>query len=157
MPALLSEQTVHSLEIVKEEEIAASIEDVFQTILDQLGPDNEAPGTGAMPMTLEAWPGGRWFRDLGNHSGHFWGHVQAIKAPALLEICGPLFMSHPGVSNVQFRLREENGLTHLRFTHRAMAQLFSDDKVVQDWSRIEGGWDNLLTRIRTARRKQIGS
>ncbi len=32
-----------------------------------------------MPMKLEAWPGGRWFRDLGDGNGHLWGHVQAIK------------------------------------------------------------------------------
>jgi hypothetical protein len=153
MPITLSEQTVHSLEIVKTEEIASSIEDVFETILEQLGPGNEAPGTGPMPMTLEAWPGGRWFRDLGNGSGHFWGHVQAIKTPALLEIYGPLFMSHPGTSNVQFRLTEQNGLTYLRFTHRAMAQLFSDAKLAEDWSRIEGGWDNLMSRIRAAASK----
>ena len=38
MPAYLVEQTIHSLEIVKEEEIASSIEDVFETILEQLGP-----------------------------------------------------------------------------------------------------------------------
>lgn len=153
MPAILAEQTVHSLEIVKKEEIAASIGDVFETILEQLGPGNEAPGTGAMPMTLEVWPGGRWFRDLGNDAGHFWGHVQAIKPPTLLEISGPLFMSHPGFSNIQFRLREENGLTHLRFTHRAMTQLFNYTKLARDWSRIEGGWDNLMFRIRTASHK----
>ena len=28
-------------------------------------------------------------------NGHFWGHVQAIKRPTLLEITGPLFMSSP--------------------------------------------------------------
>ena len=44
-------------------------------------------------MTLEPRPGGRWFRDLGDDNGHFWGHVQAIKRPTLLEITGPLFMS----------------------------------------------------------------
>ena len=46
-------------------------------------------------MKLEPWPGGRWFRDLGNDNGHFWGLVQAIKRPTLLEITGPLFMSAP--------------------------------------------------------------
>ena len=59
-------------------------------------------------------------------------------------------MSHPGVSNVQFRLKEEDGVTLLRFTHRAMAQLYSDAKLAEDWSRIEGGWDNLIARIRSA-------
>jgi hypothetical protein len=84
MTATITEQIVHALEIVKEEEIAAPIAVVFETILEQMGPENEAPGTGPMPMKLEAWPGGRWYRDLGNNSGHFWGNVQAIKPPTLL-------------------------------------------------------------------------
>jgi hypothetical protein len=78
MPATITEQTVHALEIVKEEQIAAPIDVVFETILEQMGPENEAPGTGPMPMKLEAWPGGRWYRDLGDDAGHFWGNVQAI-------------------------------------------------------------------------------
>ena len=41
-------------------------------------------------MKIEPWPGGRWYRDLGNNAGHLWGHVQVIKPPTLLEICGPL-------------------------------------------------------------------
>ena len=36
-------------------------------------------------MKIEAWPGGRWYRDLGDDNGHFWGNVQAIKQPTLLE------------------------------------------------------------------------
>ena len=87
MAATITEQTVHALEIVKEEEIAAPIDVVFETILEQMGPENEAPGTGRIPMKLEAWPGGRWYRGLGNGAGHFWGNVQAIKPPTLLEIC----------------------------------------------------------------------
>jgi len=62
-----------------------------------------------MPMKLEAWPGGRWFRDLGEGNGHYWGTVQAIKHPTLLEFSGPLFMSQPVANNVQYRLSEENG------------------------------------------------
>jgi hypothetical protein len=38
---------------------------------EQIGPKNEAPGVGPIPMKLEAWPGGRWYRDLGNGAGHF--------------------------------------------------------------------------------------
>jgi len=41
-------------------------------------------------MVLEAWPGGRWSANLGEGNGHYWGTVQAIKKPALLEICGQL-------------------------------------------------------------------
>ena len=84
MPENATEQMVHTLEIVKEEEIAAPIGIVFETILEQLGPYFEAPDGRSLQLKLEAWPGGRWFRDLGNDAGHLWGHVQAIKAPALL-------------------------------------------------------------------------
>ena len=72
-----------------------------------------------MRMTLEAWPGGRWFRDLGDNNGHFWGIVQAIKQPTLLEISGPLFMSYPVVSNMHYRLTEVDGGTLMTFRHAA--------------------------------------
>ena len=150
MPAVVTEQIVHALEIVKEEEIAAPIDVVFETILEQMGPLNEEPGGAPLPMKLEAWPGGRWYRDLGNNAGHFWGNVQAIKPPSLLEICGPLFMSYPAISNVQFRLTEENGITRLRFVHRAMGQISHDAEIVRGWSHIEQGWGGLLRRIETA-------
>ena len=32
-------------------------------------------------MKLEAWPGGRWFRDLGDGNGHLWGHRAGDQAP----------------------------------------------------------------------------
>ena len=67
-----------------------------------MGPGNTGVGGVAMPMVLEARPGGRWYRDLGDDNGHFWGHVQAIKRPTLLEVTGPLFMSMPVVSNIQY-------------------------------------------------------
>jgi uncharacterized protein YndB with AHSA1/START domain len=146
MAATLVEQAVHALEIVKEEEIAAPIDVVFETLLEQMGPFNETP-QGPMPMKLEAWPGGRWYRDLGDNMGHFWGTVQAIKAPSLLEITGPLFMSYPAISNLQYRLTEENGVTRLKFTHRAIGQLAHDP-------RVETGWDHMLARIVAAASKR---
>jgi hypothetical protein len=142
MSATVAEQTIHTLEIVKEEEIAAPIDVVFETILEQMGPENETPEK-KMPMVLEAWPGGRWYRDLGDGAGHFWGNVQSIKAPTLLEIWGPLFMSYPAVSNLQYRLTEENGVTRLKFVHRAMGSIAHD-------SGVESGWGNMLARIRSA-------
>ena len=78
-----------------------------------------------MPMTLKLGPEDGGFAILATVQGISGDNVQAINL-RLLEICGPLFMSHPGNSNVQFRLKEQNGFTYLRFTHRAMAQLFSD-------------------------------
>jgi hypothetical protein len=65
--------------------------------------------------------------DLGGNNGHYWGTVQAIKKPTLLEICGPLFMSNPVITNLQYRLKESGGVTinwahlHERMRQRAEA------------------------------------
>lgn len=142
-----TQEQPQTFEIVKQEEIRAPIDIVFETILEQMGPLNSKPDGVAMPMKLEAWPGGRWFRDLGNNAGHFWGTVQAIKPPSLLEFCGPLFMSTPAVSNVQYRLTEENGLTRVRFVHRAMGWIGEGDRGVEE------GWTDLIARIHKAAEK----
>ncbi len=141
-----TEQEIRTLEIVKDEQIAASVEIVFESILEQLGPYNETPDGTPLAMKIEAWPGGRWYRDLGNNAGHFWGHVQAIKPPTLLEICGPLFMSYPAVSNVQYRLTEENGITRLKFVHRAMGLI--PPEVTQGERNVNTGWTYILSKIR---------
>ena len=81
------DQEVQTIDIHKEIEIAAPIEIAFQAMLDEMGPESMMGDGTPMPMKLEAWPGGRWFRDLGNNNGHFWGTVQVIKAPTLI-FCG---------------------------------------------------------------------
>jgi uncharacterized protein YndB with AHSA1/START domain len=144
MSSSLSEHALQTLEVKKDIVIAAPIEIVFETILEQMGPYNEAPGTGLMPMKLEPWPGGRWFRDLGNNTGHLWGHVQSFKPPALLEIHGPLFMSSPAISNVQYRLTPEGGSTRIKFSHRAIGQIAPE---LLDGSSVDIGWTSLLSRI----------
>jgi hypothetical protein len=141
----MAEEAVRSFAIRREERIEASIEIVFETILEQMGPLNMKPDDVAMPMKLEAVPGGRWYRDLGNGSGHMWGHVQAIRAPELLEIYGPLFMSFPATSNIQYRLTREGSGTRLQFVHAAMGLI--PDEISAN---VSTGWDNLLGRIRTA-------
>ncbi|MEZ2348542.1 SRPBCC domain-containing protein [Terriglobus sp. RCC_193] len=149
MAATVMEGVLHAFEVVKEERIAAPAEIVFETILEQMGPLNSTPEK-PMPMVLEAWPGGRWYRDLGNDSGHFWGHVQAIRAPVLLEISGPLFMSDPAVSNLQYRLTEEDGETVMRFRHRAMGWVGEQERAV------DSGWSQLIGRIRAAAAERAG-
>ena len=84
-----------TLVVTEEIRIDASVEDSFAALLEQMGPHNAGPDGMARPMTLEARPGGRWFRDLGGDDGHHWGHVQAIKRPTLLEITGPLLHVPP--------------------------------------------------------------
>ena len=149
MAATVKEGILQAFEIVKDEDIAAPAAIVFETILEQMGPLNSTPEK-PMPMVLEAWPGGRWYRDLGNHTGHFWGTVQAIKPPLLLEISGPLFMSNPAVSNLQYRLSEENGVTKMHFVHRAMGWVGEYEHGV------DAGWSQLIGRIRTAAAQRAG-
>jgi hypothetical protein len=131
-----------TLTITQEIHVQASLQTTFEALLEQIGPENESEH-GKMPMKIEAWPGGRWFRDLGDGNGHLWGHVQAIKRPTLLEITGPLFMSNAVVSNVQYRLSEENGETVIRFHHKAFG-------VIQEEHRrgVTPGWTNVNRRIK---------
>jgi len=141
------EQAIQTLEIVKAEEIAAPIEIVFETILEQMGPHNETPDGMSLAMKIEPWPGGRWYRDLGNNTGHLWGHVQAIKPPTLLEIYGPLFMSYPATSNVQYRLTSERGITRVQFAHRAIGLIPAE---LRDGLNVNRGWARVLERVRAA-------
>src|ERR1700732_829199 len=106
--------------LTKEIQVHATLETTFAALLEQLGPANDTPDGKPMPMKIEPWPAGRWYRDLGDGNGHFWGHVQAIKRPTLLEICGPWFMSYPRVSNLQYRLSEKDGGTLIKFHHTAL-------------------------------------
>jgi len=132
-----------TLEIKKEIQVHASVETTFEALLEQIGPYNERGPGDPMPMVLEAWPGGRWYRDLGNDNGHFWGHVQAIKRPTLIEICGPLFASYPFLSNVQYRLTEKDGGTLITFRHSAIG-------LIEDQHRegVSKGWASILDRVR---------
>lgn len=141
----VAEEAVRTFAIRREDRIEASIEIVFETILEQMGPLNMKTDDVPMPMKLEAWPGGRWYRDLGNDNGHMWGHVQAIKAPELLEVYGPLFMSFPATSNLQYRLTRDGNATRLQFVHTAMGAIPEELS-----ANVSTGWGNLLGRIRTA-------
>lgn len=150
-----SEQAMHTLEITKDVQIAAPVEIVFETLLEQLGPRHEtAPGT-PLPMKLEPWPGGRWYRDLGNSAGHFWGHVQVIKPPTLLEICGPLFMSYPAISHLAYRLTAEGNVTRLKLTHRAIGQIPPDHR--EALSEGMEPWSHTLMRVREAAERRQGA
>src|SRR5687767_9200772 len=104
-------QEISAFEIRKQIEIEAPLEIAFQALLDELGPEGQMPNGESLAMKIEPWPGGRWYRDLGNNAGHLWGHVQVIKPPTLLEIVGPMPMSYPAVNHVQYRLTAKGGGT----------------------------------------------
>jgi hypothetical protein len=132
-----------TLDLQEEIHVRASLDVTFEALLEQMGPGNTGVGGVPMPMVLEARPGGRWYRDLGDDNGHFWGHVQAIKRPTLLEVTGPLFMSMPVVSNIQYRLKEVDGGTLISFRHSALGFVPDDFK-----QGLTKGWAPLHERIR---------
>jgi hypothetical protein len=133
-----------TLDLTEEIRVHSSIDATFEALLEEMGPHNTGIGGVPMPMVIEARPGGRWYRDLGGDNGHFWGHVQAIRRPTLLEITGPLFMSMAVVSNLQYRLKEVDGGTLLSFRHSALG--FIPDDLRQNMMR---GWTALHDRVRT--------
>jgi uncharacterized protein YndB with AHSA1/START domain len=143
MVAEETQSSIRTLRIVKETLVAAPPEIVFETILEPHGPMKE------MNMKLEAWPGGRWFRDLGNNTGHLWGHVQVIKPPKLLELVGPTMMSYPAISHIQYRLSEQAGQTLLKFTHQAIGLI--EPGLEQG---VTKGWGEMLDLIRQAAEKK---
>ena len=136
---------VESLSLLIEQEIHvdASLEVTFDALLEQLGPANETPDGRHMSLKIEPWPGGRWFRDLGDNNGHFWANVQAIKRPTLLEFSGPLMMSHPVANNVQYRLTQSGDGTLIKFRHSGFGLLPEDHK-----KGINGGWTFIHGKVR---------
>ena len=132
-----------TLNINQEIRVRASLDTTFAALLEQMGPHNETHDGKPLPMKIEPWPGGRWYRDLGNGNGHFWGLVQAIKRPTLLEISGPLFMSHAVVSNLQYRLSEADGVTLITFRHSVLGFIPEDYK-----EGMGKGWSWILERTR---------
>jgi hypothetical protein len=77
--------------------------------------------------------------------------VQVIKPPALLEICGPLFMSYPAISHVQYRLKEDAGDTLLKLVHRAMGEIPAEDR-----EGVAEGWEYGLKRVREIAEGRVG-
>jgi uncharacterized protein YndB with AHSA1/START domain len=132
------QQSVESLSLAINQviKVNAPLDVTFQALLEEL---QDMPAqNGPMPMKLEPWPGGRWYRDLGNGNGHFWAVVQAIKRPTLLEFSGPLMLSFPVIHNVQYRLAEENGVTVISFHHFAFGSISDEHKegMRQGWTKI---------------------
>jgi hypothetical protein len=132
-----------TLDITQEIHVHAPLTETFAALLEEMGPSNRGYNNVPMPMKIEPWPGGRWFRDLGDNNGHFWGHVQAIKQPTLLEITGPLMISYPVVSNLQYRLKEADGGTLITLRHTALGPMPDGYR-----EGLSTGWTQLIERVR---------
>lgn len=96
-----------------------------------------------MALALEARPGGRWFRDLGNDAGHLWAFVQSIKPGALLELTGPLWMSGPVSNHLIIRFAEADGVTTVTFKHATHG--FIDPSFLEG---TEQGWQAIFEDVR---------
>jgi uncharacterized protein YndB with AHSA1/START domain len=151
MSSATETDSVTSVKFVKEQTIAAPAEVVFQAILEELGPESQMMDGKPFPMKFEPWPGGRWYRDLGNNAGHFWGHVQVIKPPTLLEITGPMPMSYPAINHIQYRLTAQGSGTLLKFTHHAMGVITPDHR-----DGMPNGWAYKVNRIANLAERKAG-
>jgi hypothetical protein len=136
-----------TLDVTQEIEIKAAPGTVFKNLIAGLSHIMGGDGN-AMDFTLEEWPGGRWFRDLGNSQGHLWGLVQVIKAPTLLEITGPMMMSYPVAGHLQVRCAQIAGGTLVTLKHRAMGMI--DPKHREG---LSDGWGKILKDIKESAEK----
>ena len=131
-----------TLDVEQHVEVKAAIGSVYRTVLHRFGEGNTTPKGDSMQLILEQWPGGRWFRDRGNGVGHLWGHVQVIKAPTLLELSGPMFMSYPALNHLEIRLEEIPGGTRVNLRHRAIGFLDPEHR-----AGVTKGWGHMLDLI----------
>ena len=123
--------------------VRASIEDTFDSLITQIGRQNQTPDGKPLAMIIETKPGGRWYRDLGGDNGHLWGFVQSIKRPSLLEIWGPLFLSTGTTNNLMYRLTEVEGGTKINFKHTLVGPVPAE---FQD--NMPPGWAELHARVK---------
>lgn len=131
--------------VTEEINVRATLQRTFDSLLANMGRLNQSPDGTPLPMVLEPYPGGRWYRELGGDNGHLWGFVQSIKRPTLLEIWGPLFMSTAATSNLMYRLTETPDGTLIKFTHTVMGPFPEDNR-----PRMASGWAALHARVRQA-------
>jgi hypothetical protein len=143
--ATLPDMVIH---IHKELEIQAKPAVVFESILEEAGPAMVSMDGTSMNLKLEPWPGGRWYRDLGNNTGHWWGNVQVIKPPTILELYGPMFMSFATISHVQYRVTEKGSVSLLTLTHRVLGEMSPQHR-----ENVNKGWEQILGRIKARAQK----
>src|SRR5215203_3495977 len=123
--------------------VRASIDSTFDSLITQMGRQNETPEGKPLPMIIETRPGGRWYRDLGGDNGHLWGFVQSIRRPALLEIWGPLFMSTAAANNLIYRLTEVDGGTMISFKHTLLGPVPDEFR-----QHMAPGWTAIHDRVK---------
>lgn len=131
------------LDLEQHIDIRSTPEKVFEGIIAEISEKMHYPDGRSMNMQIERRPGGRWYRNLGDESGHLWGFVQTIKAPELLEITGPLFMSYPVSNHLEFRVTATDDGARLSLRHRAFGLLDENHR-----KGVAGGWRGMMEEVK---------
>lgn len=128
-------------------EIKAAPEKVFEGLITHLCDMEGEPGKPRLKLKLERKPGGRWYRDLGNDSGHLWGFVQSIKPPTLLEMFGPMMISNPVATHLICRLTPTPTGTKLVFKNEVFGPIPEEYKdEMKDG--MGQGWRQMLDALK---------
>ena len=130
-------------DLTQEIEISATREVAYQSLIRRMTSHSSTPDNQPMPMVLEEWPGGRWYRDLGEGVGHLWGFVQVIKPPILIEIHGPMFMSYAATGHIQMKLTETAEGCELSLRHRVIGMLAEEHR-----QGLVPGWNSLISDVK---------
>lgn len=132
-----------TLDVEQQIEVKGPIGDVFKSIVNQLSEGFARPDGESLHMNLEEFAGGRWYRDLGDGIQYLWGHVQVIKAPTLLELSGPMFMSYPAINHLELKLDEADGGTKVTLRHRAVGLIDPQHR-----EGVVTGWNGFLESVK---------
>jgi uncharacterized protein YndB with AHSA1/START domain len=124
-------------------DIKANRERVFEGIIDRMTHLSTDEHGGELKFKLERWPGGRWYRDLGDNKGHLWGFVQSYRPPDLLEFFGPTCMSHPVSGHIIIRLAEVGEGTRVTFRHQAIGNVLEEHR-----AGMPEGWKQMFDQIK---------
>jgi len=131
------------LEVEQHVDVKATPEKAFAAVLHRLGKGNTNLEHQSLQLQLEEKPGGRWFRDRGHGVGHLWGFVHVIKAPTLLELSGPMFMSYPATNHVEVKIEEKSGGSRVSLRHRAIGMIDPEHR-----KNVGKGWGHMLTNVK---------
>src|SRR5215813_13495034 len=132
-----------TIDIVQQVEVKSTPEKAFAAVLHRFGKGNTRPDGVDMQMILEPQVGGRWYRDRGNGIGHLWGFVQVIKAPSLLELSGPMFMSYPALNHVEVKVEPAGSGCKVVLRHRALGMIDPDHR-----KNVGTGWNHMLSLVK---------
>jgi Activator of Hsp90 ATPase homolog 1-like protein len=132
-----------TLDVEQHVEVKAAPEKAFAAVLHRLGKGNTRPDGQSLDLILEPKVGGRWYRDRGNGIGHLWGFVQVIKAPDLLELSGPMFMSYPVSNHIEVKITPAAGGSKIYLRHRALGMIDPEHR-----KGVNGGWTHMLANMK---------